>query len=175
VLGYAFFALGGSCMALSLWHIVSTRSTIEQDVRSGSWTELTHGGLTKQHSGPLLTFWASGRIRAGEARTTVTDILVAVDEGALVVVQGQPWPRRRHVAWLERTEAGPPLRVRPGHWGTVISEEGSGILLRRPDRTPEQVTLDLRRRGWIVDGVPLLDDLPPAPGGDPPRLGTPSL
>jgi hypothetical protein len=168
LLGYAFFAVIGVCAALSLGHMVLTQSktdrAIERNASSPTWSELTEGGLTLEHRGPLLTFWASGRTRADTTKTTVSDIFVAVDERALVVVQGQPWPRRSQIAWVVRTEDGPLLRVRAGHWGATISEDGSGIVLRRQDRTPEKVTLDLRRRGWLVDGAPSLDDLPPAPG-----------
>lgn len=152
---------------LSLRSMVRDRGWIERAVRAPTWSELTRGELTAERQGPLLTFWASGRPSGRLSRTTVPDVFVAVDEGTLVAVQPQPWPRSPMVRWLVRTDDGPHLVVRKGWWGPIIAEQDSGLLLQRPNHTCEEVARDLRRRGWLVRdlaGDPD-DDRSPDPSG----------
>jgi len=163
ILIIVFIGLTGLAALLSFRSMVTSHRKIEAAVHAETWVKLTDGRLAAERTGALLTFWASGRPRSGMGRSTALDVFVAIDNGALVMVQPQPWPRRPVVNWVVRTDEGPLLRVTEGWWGPIISEQESGFMLQRPNHTCEQVTLDLRRRGWKVDGVPSLEELPPPP------------
>lgn len=124
MLGLVLFVIVAVVFSASLLHIVRDHRRFDDVTSARDWSELTNGKLRKGRQGPLLTFYASGRTSAGDSKTTAPDIFVAVDEGALVVVQVQPWPRPPQVAWLERSVHGPLLRVRSGYWGRRSPRSG---------------------------------------------------
>jgi hypothetical protein len=91
-----------------------------------TWSELTDGGLSAPHEGPLLTLWASGRLQAGSSRSTSASTLVAIDEVALAAVELQAWPRAPERAWLRREDDRPVLEVTNSWLGPAIVREGFG-------------------------------------------------
>ena len=126
---------------------------LERGKTSATWTELSAGRLDLARSGPLLVWQQQGRsMRVAFGPRDLQprrDVVVAVDEVALVAVGNEGWAQTT-VLFRVRSEVGPPLLIRRRPLGALLVDPVSGLRVRFYRRGASEVARDLERRGWPV-------------------------
>jgi hypothetical protein len=139
---------------------------LEEAAKAPTWSDLTGGAVTEAHRGPVIAFWAIGRLdRDEQVRPNPPRIFVCIDQVALVAIRASRVTRTSSVATLNkcvhmrqdhvplrvtrRSRGAPYTRLALGSFGAGIFDDGTGMqLISRGGRTLERVTRALDQAEW---------------------------
>lgn len=127
------------------------RTRLDRAVATGTWSALTNGKITTRFEGPLLAFWATGRICAGQWPTSTPSIYVVLDEKVMVLVDFARWPDDSGMTILQKDSEQPTVVVSSGTQGARITEARTGFEIERRNQSIDKVRTDFHRRSWRVE------------------------